>query len=81
MKIIEILDFNKELLNKIHNAGIRLDDCRYVDLYNEYKTMQSNGEKITYIVAVLAEKYDVSERKVYAIIKRFNENCKPFAAQ
>ena len=32
MKVIEILNFNRELLKKIQDAGIRLEDCRYIDL-------------------------------------------------
>ena len=75
MKVIEILNFNKELLNRIRSIGIRLDDCQYIDLYNEYKTLQMQGEKITYIVSVLSDKYSVSERKVYAIIKHFKKDC------
>lgn len=81
MKIIEILNFNRELLSRIQNAGIRLDDCRYIELYDEYKTMQSQGNKITYIVTVLSGKYEVSERKVYDLVKRFESNCKLFAVQ
>jgi len=76
MKIIEILNFNKELLNKMDDAGIRLDDYLYVDLYNEYQTMKKQGEKVTYIVAILSDKYGISERKVYGLVKRLNSHCK-----
>jgi hypothetical protein len=79
MKIIEILNFNKELLNRLLETGIRLDDCRYIDLYHEYKTMLNQGDKVTYIVTVLADKYRISERKVYDLVKRFNSHCKSFA--
>lgn len=34
------------------------------------------GEKVTYIVTVLSERYHVSERKVYSLVKRFGQNCK-----
>ena len=34
------------------------------------------GEKVSYTVAVLSEKYSVSERKVYALVKRFQSDCK-----
>jgi hypothetical protein len=81
MRVIEILNFNKELLNRMHDTGIRLNDCRYIDLYNEYQTLQMQGEKMTYIVAVLSEKYSVSERKVYDLVKRFNGNCKSFTVK
>lgn len=79
MKIIEILKFNRELLKRLKNAGVRLEDVEYVDLYTDYKNMLDNGEKVSYIVALLADNYSVSERKVYGLIKRFQSDCKPVA--
>lgn len=79
MKIIEILKFNRELLKRLQTAGIRLDDTQYIDLYSEYRDMLDRGEKVSYIVAMLADKYSVSERKVYSLIKRFQSDCKPVA--
>lgn len=75
MKVIEVLNLNKELLKKFQQVGIRLDDVQYVDLYDEYKKMLANGEKVSYIIATLADKYDVSERKVYDLIRRFKADC------
>ena len=71
MKVIEVLNLNKELLKKFQQVGIRLDDVQYVDLYDEYKKMLANGDKVSYIIATLADKYEVSERKVYDLIRRF----------
>jgi len=41
------------------------------------KTIVSSegGGKMTYIAAVLAEKYGVCERQVYLIIARFEKDC------
>ena len=75
MKVIEILNLNKELLKKFQTAGIRLDDVQYIDLFNEYLALVTRGEKVSYIVATLADKYSVSERKVYDLIKRFKSDC------
>lgn len=71
MKVYELLAFNKELLKRIHLAGLRTDDYKYVDLYNEYIERLNTGDKVTYIVAILATKYDVSERQVYNIVHKF----------
>ena len=68
MKAIELLSFNKELLEKIHATGIKPCDCCYVELYNEYQTLKNAGDKVTYIVNYLSEKYGVSERKIYNIV-------------
>lgn len=75
MTIIEILNLNKELLRTFQKVGIRLEDVEYIDLFNEYRAMVANGEKVSYIVATLATKYDISERKVYDLIKRFKTDC------
>lgn len=37
--------------------------------------MKSRGEKTTYAVLYLANKYSVCERKVYDLIKRFGKRC------
>lgn len=37
--------------------------------------MRETGDKQTAIIFCLSEKYHVCERKVYKIIKHFQENC------
>lgn len=56
MKVIEILNFNRELLKRLQAAGIRLEDARYIDLYADYTRLLDQGEKVSYAVAVLSEK-------------------------
>lgn len=73
MKIYELLDFNKELLKRLCFAGIKPEDYRYADLFAEYERMCGDGEKKTYIVATLAEKYGISERKVYSVIQHLSQ--------
>ncbi|MDH6357252.1 hypothetical protein [Parabacteroides sp. PF5-9] len=82
MKIYELLTFNRELLKRIHIAGIKPEDYKYLDLFNEYDARLSSGEKVTYIVAILSEKFNISERKVYTLIAKFNNeiDCCNFRA-
>ena len=75
MTLFEILNFNKELIDRLISVGVKLDDCRYVTLYADYMKMRRRGEKVTCIVTVLSDRYKVSERKVYNIIKKFETNC------
>lgn len=63
MKVFEILNFNREPLKRLQQAGIRIEDVEYIDLYNDYRVMLGGGEKVSYIVATLADRYHVSERK------------------
>lgn len=79
MKVFELINFNQELLRKLQEAGIRLDDARYIELYSDYVSMHRNGEKVSYIVTVLSDKYSVSERKVYSLLKRLKSDCKCIA--
>ena len=49
MKVIEILNFNRELLKRLQAAGIRLEDARYIDLYADYTRLLDQGEKVSYL--------------------------------
>lgn len=77
MKIFEILKFNRELLDRLRLAGVRLDDTRFIDMYTDYSAMLGDGCKVTYAMAVLAKKYGISERKAYSLVKRFKSECSP----
>ena len=79
MKVFELVALNRELIERMCAAGVRLDDVRYVGLYRDYLRMKGAGGKVSYIVAVLAERYGVSERKVYGLLKRFGSDCTGFA--
>ena len=79
MKVYELLALNRELIERMCAAGVRLDDVRYVGLYRDYLRMKGAGGKVSYIVAVLADRYGVSERKVYSILKRFGNDCTEIA--
>ena len=59
----------------LQKLGGRQEDIRYIDLYAEFKAMKAGGDKTTYAVLHLADKYGVSERKVYDVIKRFGKQC------
>ena len=71
-----MLSFNKELLQRLFNAGVKASDFLYVDLFNDYIRMYRAGNKKTYIIAVLSEKYSISERKVYGVIRYLSQDCK-----
>ncbi|MDE5713728.1 MAG: hypothetical protein K2I16_08950 [Muribaculaceae bacterium] len=79
MTIFEILKFNRELLNRLRQSGIRLEDADYIDLFADFIKMVSDGNKVSYAVACLATNYQISERKVYSLIKRFQSDCNPGA--
>lgn len=75
MTLFEILNFNKEMLNRLVKAGFKPEDCRFIELYADYRRMYGQGDKVTYIVNILSERYQVSERKVYSLIRKFGMDC------
>lgn len=76
MKVIELLKIDQKVLEVLQSCSIRIDDVRYVELYEEFKKIESNGGKITYAVAYLSDKYGISERKVYYLINKLSKDCK-----
>ena len=54
MTLFEILNFNRELLERLAGTGYKPDDYKYIDLYKEYEQMRRKGEKVTYCVAFLS---------------------------
>lgn len=54
MTLFEILNFNRELLERLTRMGFKPDDYKYIDLYKEYEQMRRQGDKVTYCVAVLS---------------------------
>lgn len=79
MTIFDILNFNRELLERLRRIGVKLEDTDYIDLFVDFNNMTDDGNKVTYTVALLADKYNVSERKIYNLIRRFRNDCNPGA--
>jgi hypothetical protein len=68
MKRIDLVEFNKELFQKLQRAGVKLEDYRYCDLYRDYRQMLSEGTKRTAVAVIVGERYNLSPRQVYNII-------------
>ncbi len=79
MTIYEMLKFSGCMIEQLEKAGAKPTDHKYVGLFEDYRQRRKNGEKIGYIVACLAERYNVSERTVYDIVKRLGGDCKCFS--
>lgn len=75
MKLFEALNFYREPIKRLVLAGFKPDDCRFLDLYDDYLRMSDAGEKKDWIVNVLAEKHGISVRKVYYVIKHLETDC------
>ncbi|MBR0166130.1 MAG: hypothetical protein IJQ13_04550 [Prevotella sp.] len=80
MKVIEIMKLGRNFLEMLQNSCIRMNDMKYIEMYEEYEAMVSIGEKISYVATTLSNKYRISERQFYYLIKRFGKDCKDLAA-
>ena len=76
MKVVEILKLGQNILKTLQKARIRIEDVRYISLYEDYQLFMNDGYKKSYAIAVLSEKYNISERQVYYLLKRFETDCK-----
>jgi len=80
MKVIEILKLGRNMAKTLQDFCINLSDFEHIGMYDEYIDMLESGLKKCYIVAFLSEKYKISERKVYYLIKKFSKDCELGAA-
>lgn len=76
MKVYEILALNAELLERLHGFGINTEDYKDAEIYKEFIHLRSKGNKVVYAVAVLSEKFNVCERKIYKVISKMEKDCR-----
>lgn len=76
MTVYEALKLCGGVIEKLEKAGVKPSDHRYVALFEDYRRAKQRGEKISYVVACLAQQYNMSERGVYDVVKRLAADCK-----
>lgn len=69
----ELVEFNKELFQRLKRAGIRLEDAKYCDLYRDYVEMSRTEPSRKVVLLSLAEKYGISDRQVYNVINHMKQ--------
>ena len=76
MRAVDLIKFCAEAMKAFSKIGIKMGDCRYVKLYDEYCLMVNNGHKKEYIIAALQEKYGMSESTLRRVLKRLGSCVK-----
>lgn len=71
MMVANFIKISYGTMKLLSKYGIRMSDFKYVELFSEYERMVEEGSKVSYIVAVLSQRYALSESSVYRILKRF----------
>lgn len=69
MERIDLIKFNKEFLQRLKSAGINIDDYKHCDLYDEYLKLKATARSRKEIILTLSQKFHISDRQVYNIIK------------
>lgn len=75
MTAYEVVSLNKELLKRLQKIGIKTDDYKWLGIYGDYVRMKSKGNKTGYVVASISEKYGISERQVFKVVKKLSQKC------
>ena len=73
MKRADLVEFNKELFQKLKKAGVKLEDYKYCDLYRDYVEMSRTERSRKVVVLTLAERYGITDRQVYNIIRHLEK--------
>lgn len=76
MTAFELLNFLQKPIKSLSECDIKMDDYQYIDMYLEFKEMLLGKEKKEYIKNFLATKYNISERTVIRIVRRFDAHVK-----
>lgn len=69
----ELIEFNKELFQKLKQSGVRLDDYKYCDLYRDYVDLSRTEHNRKVIILTLAQRYGITDRQVYNIIRHMEK--------
>ena len=73
MTVFEVLFLNRSLLAAFAANGITAKDVEYTGVYEDFSRMKAEGEKVNYITAVLSDRYDIGERTIWRIVKKFEQ--------
>ena len=76
MKVIEVMKISRSIIETLQNSCIKVEDIRYVPMYDEYQRMVKAGCKKSYVIATLVDVFHISERQVYYVVKKFSQDCK-----
>lgn len=71
MTVYDAVSAHAELLKALGQSGIAVEDVKHLELYSKFHAMLAAGDKTTYIVAVLRDRYAVSERTIWRVVRKF----------
>lgn len=64
---------NASLLHLLNKNGVSVNDVNYIGIFDEFMNMKQQGLKVRYIAITLAEKYGMTDRSIFKIVKRMSQ--------
>lgn len=72
MNVYEFLNTHKGVMEQLQTLPVQPSDVRYLELYKEYSRLMQEGHKKTYVLQYLSDEYNVDERTIYRVVKKFS---------
>ena len=72
MEIVEFVKVGRELLKLMSEYGIRVDDYKYIETFEDFRNLRSHRVKYREAIRLLANEKNVSERTLERVFKRFS---------
>ena len=73
MSIADFLRQNSTIVSAITKNHILPEDLELLGMYDEATAMLRDGEKTSFVAAVMADKYGFSERHYYRVMGRLGQ--------
>lgn len=72
----ELLKCGESICRKMSENGVKADDVRHLQMFEDWTRLRKEGHKVRYIQVYLSEQYGVGEATVFRIAKRFERTLK-----
>lgn len=68
----ELLTMNRSMVEVLLSNHININDVQNLQIFEQFMEMKQQGHKVSYITVFLADKYQMTERGIYKIVKRLS---------
>ena len=68
----ELLTMNRSMVEVLLANHININDVQNLQIFEQFMEMKQQGHKVSYITVFLADKYGMTDRGIYKIIKRLS---------
>lgn len=72
MKVYELIAMAAPLLRQLNRIGVKADDIKHLPMMLRYEELKGTTKKVA-IVKMLSEEFSISERAIYDITAKLDE--------